>query len=520
MAISPIDPINRLTASTGQLETADMMTPLPDNTPEAVEPINPAEPETEPLPADPPDTVPPGAFLANAVVTSPRAGKSVLNVAGVDNTDNTNQGISGQLKVVPRAQPSDSPTKRTLGISGTLNQAGEQAEPLTDISGAVTLSPNSGNNSATVTGTVVATPAASPRYAALDVEENVLNAPATRLPDKLSVAADTSNPTQLTGEVRMTPVTESTATVSGQVTMLKSPENPLRAGTENTMVSTNPATTPNAPRPEPTGILANTLPPDVTPLPSTSSTGAAVLPEAMAAAPPNATAPLPGTVPALTTSPVPTGVTYPQPTPTVTVSADTTPVNVPLPVTPSTGFTPPAATVDTANFTADDATLTGLPQPILTPPGSTASAASELTRAYMSRSFVTEQMTDLPEPAGITDFSRTDPEPVLRPVLHEASPFTQMDYNKTWTVSAEALETLLKRINPNGQVTLKALRRYEATSAEDVAMLGYLRQLPIFTALAHLDNHDNTLAVDDIHIMMQRHMLVVADVQLSIFITP
>jgi hypothetical protein len=109
--------------------------------------------------------------------------------------------------------------------------------------------------------------------------------------------------------------------------------------------------------------------------------------------------------------------------------------------------------------------------------------------------------------------------PVLTSAFHADTPFEQLDYTESWQVSASKLSALLKHIDSHGEVTLAALRSYQAKTEEEAALLRYLRQLNVFQALAHLDAaHNNTLDFDDIKIMMDKHILVLTDAHLSVFI--
>jgi hypothetical protein len=150
------------------------------------------------------------------------------------------------------------------------------------------------------------------------------------------------------------------------------------------------------------------------------------------------------------------------------------------------------------------------PQPIREP--------SEMTKAMVARTMVSEQMEELPAPPGPTEADPLVPDAIFPSVLRLENPFIQVEYNQSWQVSADALAQLLTHIDPSGEVSLQDLRTYQPRNQQEQTMLGYLRQLPIFRAMAQLSADANTLDASDVKVMVKRQMVVVADAQLSVFI--
>ena len=104
-------------------------------------------------------------------------------------------------------------------------------------------------------------------------------------------------------------------------------------------------------------------------------------------------------------------------------------------------------------------------------------------------------------------------------LFHTHKPFENAGINQSWRVSVKELTDLLRHIDQQGEVSLTALRAYKPVNKQEIAMLQFLRQMDVFQALAHLnESHDNKLDFNDIKIMANRHMLVLSDAHLSVFI--
>jgi hypothetical protein len=144
---------------------------------------------------------------------------------------------------------------------------------------------------------------------------------------------------------------------------------------------------------------------------------------------------------------------------------------------------------------------------------------SEAIKALVARSLPPDHKPSLMWQPSDQSPHLTAADGTVRSIFHPDTPFEQTDYNQTWRVSVRELADLLRHIDRQGEVSLAALRAYQPASPQEARMMQYLRQMDVFKALAHLDDlHANTLDLDDIKVMADRHMLVLTDAHLSVFV--